>query len=512
MDIQLDMFEVQLGAGILLQFRTKTDVVRVLADAGVKAKGYSKDRVRSRLPDAFASFKDDKRRIDLIIGTHYDADHLDGLPPIIADNTFDIGEIWLPPVANDTDRHPSDVAPDDRNILALQLSADETGGVLHRYLAAKAEICDTIKKLEHEAARPGLEGRSDMPTKVLGLTEPRPTKDRWRAFFADHMAEASTMLGEGHRDHADETPREEFADPIATFEEYLIPAQEHLRHIWQGDQDLAHAHATSLAFIRHSTAKEAINALALDAVVAAAKARKLPIRCSPISDGLPRRFIWRQPSQRFEPNEQEATSGPELILLGPSQGLVKKHWDRLPIGSYLSMLAYSPLPLKGITPSNQLSYVCVFKFAGQKILICGDAGFVDFRPAPRSPFYPKLISALKELDVIQIAHHGGLNHSFYNGLLAAKDQERPRLSYLLLSHALHDKTRPSAIFGQYVAQIRDGTHDPLLLFTSEPLEALVRDFKPLIAPVVGKQDHVGDVRIAFIERAWSVISHAVQVP
>jgi hypothetical protein len=38
--MQIDMFEVQLGAAILLQFTTDDGPIRVLADAGVKASGY----------------------------------------------------------------------------------------------------------------------------------------------------------------------------------------------------------------------------------------------------------------------------------------------------------------------------------------------------------------------------------------------------------------------------------------------------------------------------------------
>jgi hypothetical protein len=38
--IQVDMFEVQLGAGLLLQFRRPDGrLIRVLADAGVHARG-----------------------------------------------------------------------------------------------------------------------------------------------------------------------------------------------------------------------------------------------------------------------------------------------------------------------------------------------------------------------------------------------------------------------------------------------------------------------------------------
>jgi beta-lactamase superfamily II metal-dependent hydrolase len=99
MAIQIDMFEVQLGAGLLMQFDAPDGVVRVLADAGVHASGYAKDHVKKKLPAAFTAMGDARLRIDLVIGTHYDADHLDGLPPIISDSTYEIGEVWLPPVS-----------------------------------------------------------------------------------------------------------------------------------------------------------------------------------------------------------------------------------------------------------------------------------------------------------------------------------------------------------------------------------------------------------------------------
>ena len=86
--IQLDMFEVQLGAAVLLQFRTEKSIIRVLADAGVHASGYPIDHVHKKLVPAINDFSDSKdgARLDLIIGTHYDADHLEGLVPIINDN------------------------------------------------------------------------------------------------------------------------------------------------------------------------------------------------------------------------------------------------------------------------------------------------------------------------------------------------------------------------------------------------------------------------------------------
>ena len=117
-DIQIDMFEVQLGAAILLQFMIEDGPVRVLADAGIKASGYEFERVRDRLLPILDA--GGGRRIDLIIGTHYDEDHLNGLVPVIDDRSITIGEAWMPPIANDTERHALDAMLSDADLLPHQ--------------------------------------------------------------------------------------------------------------------------------------------------------------------------------------------------------------------------------------------------------------------------------------------------------------------------------------------------------------------------------------------------------
>lgn len=64
--IQVDMFEVLLGAAMLLQFQLQGGkVVRVIVDAGVTPK-----------------------HVALMVGTHYDEDHLTGLVPIVEDPSY----------------------------------------------------------------------------------------------------------------------------------------------------------------------------------------------------------------------------------------------------------------------------------------------------------------------------------------------------------------------------------------------------------------------------------------
>jgi hypothetical protein len=192
-------------------------------------------------------------------------------------------------------------------------------------------------------------------------------------------------------------------------------------------------------------------------------------------------------------------------------GLVKKHWDRLPIGTYVLMAHRSRLPVKSITPSNQLSYVVRLGFAGQGLLVSGDAGCVDFRPSAQADFTPNLLKPLLPLHVIQVAHHGGNNADFYNVLVDCGYGQQTAPSWLLLSHATEDKYRPSPVFGSFIGEVRKAGDDMRLLFTSRPSADKVRDYLPLINPPTGAPADVGDVRLCFDGHDWKVQLHAVQV-
>jgi hypothetical protein len=344
----------------------------------------------------------------------------------------------------------------------------------------------------------------------------RAEPSQWHHFFVEHRNEARALTGEAGGCHAD-VDFDDQSEPLSKAEledvRYYryFDEDEDFERIWASKSGLVFTQGLSLAYIRKRAADDAIKALALDAVVTAARARNVTIRCAIIPDGMPRRFVWSKADKRFEPNENGRSDGPILTLLGPSQALVKKHWDKLPLGDYLAKVAFTAVPLKGISASNELSYVCVLESEEQRILVSGDAGFVDFKPKRSAPFFPKLIDALKSLHVVQVAHHGGRNHSFYNGLLEAREKGGIGETYLLLSHAVQDSKRPSDIFGLYIAQVRTAENMPKLLFTSEPKLTNVKDFTALIAPAAGPKAEKGDVRLKFADGKWRVLAHSVSV-
>lgn len=552
-DIQVDMFEVQLGAGMLIQLSLPDgEVVRILADAGVKAAGYSSDHVLKKLPACFQAFSPTLRQaVHLMVGTHYDEDHLEGLVDVASDITIDIFEAWLPPIANDVSRGPADSYITDSDLLAEQFSSERGAEVFAEYIQAHAERCeearhagvrilesaresgafdfDTWKDLRDEVPRwdDGTVGELlwERTRWADGLRELVPDNlDEVQKYFRDHVQSADAVLPKNLRGgHADEAMEDiDSRDISPFFFGYDLPYRP-----WQYDEiDLVNAtmraspsHARQLftraALIRKSTARNAINATSLNKLVGALKARNVPIRSLCIDAGQPRFFRWgasNRPSfGEISAPTYQASLEPKITLLGPSQQLVKKHRDKLPIGTYAAAML-TRIPIKSITPSNQLSYVFKLGFNDQKILIAGDAGCVDFKPSGNSPYFPALLGALDQLHVVQVAHHAGNNAHFYRVLLkSGYATNTSNRSFLMLSHATQDRHRPTPEFQRFVEQLENNRLSFKLLFTSEPNAAKVKPYRHLAYSVIGRSHTCGDVRLTCDAKTWQVDRHAIRL-
>jgi hypothetical protein len=385
--IQLDMFEVQLGAAILMQFCTERGLVRVLADAGVKASGYPNDHVLKKLNPLLAT---GGRRLDLVIGTHYDEDHLNGLVPIIDDHTIGIGEAWMPPVANDT--YPiKDRAIRPRDLLANQFSGENGRAALVAYLETKLRDIETLQRFEAVLLR----------REVSDEWSNRDPGQRFRYGEPD-LSFFRNQLRDETRDPADHGVEND-VESRSIVEQLLSSTRRNRNWLWISPYDplrelrdraadisrntpgIAMAQARSLGAIRRSTAKDAINAKALHDVVQALGRRRIPVRSKILDDGVPRTYRWTAARRRFVLSRQ-AQQGFTFTLLGPSRSLVRKHRDRLPVlAATLAAFQFSG-EIRSITPSNQLSYIGRFDFQGQRILITGDAGCVDSSTAAKATF------------------------------------------------------------------------------------------------------------------------------
>ncbi len=523
--IIIDMFEVQLGASILLRFTLEDEsVVSVLADAGILAAGYKPEHVKDKLLHIFPD--KETRRIDLIIGTHYDADHLRGLPPIISDDTFQIGEIWLPPVQNDEMDSYDEPLPFEEQFLGKQFEGERNG--ILRYLKAKSNrIKDLDSIIDGVLDRGELEGLHDSIAKFFPRAYPNDVnvrednndltgqlKSYERYFEAIQGIQDEGLFGGTdfeangfrHVSNSDLTLK------IAKYNRHLYGenASDYLSRRWSYDKTSIKKDILSFAGIRKAQAKSAITAIYLHDVVKAIETRaqlsgqKIPCSYKYISQGRPTTYSWNNKLKQFIAGKNGNSNSLTLDILGPSDTLIEKHKDIIPIGDYVAFIS---IARKYITAANQLSYVVRFSYHSQNILIVGDAGFVDFRDNSGAIF-TGLKAMLQPLQVVQVAHHAGNNYDFYNVLLEAGYDRQDENSFLLLSHAVKDKTRPSSQFENFVGQI---SHKASLLFTSRPDPLKVRSYLPLIHPPVPAHScaNFGDVCLEF-NRRWSVTKHAIR--
>ena len=290
--IQVDVFDVQLGSALLIQLwpNRAERPIRVLADAGVsKESRYSRNHVQTQLRDAFSSFGDNDSLIDLVVGTHYDADHLRGLVDVAENHR--IGEAWLPPVANDTEPSASTGPVPPEELLPQQFAGRGWDERLRRYLETQLERCDESRRLAYGGEEEEEEG--EFARDDLELLPPQVKEavsfENLRRLYA-HDAAAERNLPEGfHADGGYHGAVLDLADwddlpPVAapwasvldpTHCPYCYELYHHLgrHHHRNGLADLRAADAA----VRKSTAKKGITATWLAAVVQAFRRHDVPI-------------------------------------------------------------------------------------------------------------------------------------------------------------------------------------------------------------------------------------------
>ena len=530
--IQVDMFAVGLGASMLVQFALKDGhTVTVLADGGV-GTGYVDTIVKDKLPEVLNTFAGDRCRIDLIVGTHYDEDHLKGLVPIIADKSIEIGEVWLPPVRWDADAVPGKIEADD--FLAELFFEDETTQALIDYLSRKKERIEELKEIEDKALEV-LDARK----------KPRPAENEqtvWKNETTRFVDQTDLPVAQGiqifagffEEQRKSALKRAGSNSPIhesAAFDSRWPSAAEVLRNkryrwswLFADDVDWFMSHypmaarviPEALAAIRASEASNAITAIHLNHLVEALRRRDPPIppRCRFTNEAQPSRFVWSANENRFVRRDNNADAELILTLLGPSDQLIEHHSAKLPVWklAYAVMLRTEAIPRESISASNQLSYIFTLEMAGQRILISGDAGCYGFKQR-RNGYHKNLLAPLHSLNVVQIAHHAGRNYDFYHALVAAGFDKQEARAFLLLSHRIEDKYRPSFAFKAFISRLRRASNEPSLLFTSMPTESKIEEYRELVHPPVSSVASEGDISLSYDSDlgAWRVDRHAIGI-
>ena len=88
--VQIEMLPAQHGDCLLVQYGTDPDRARVLIDGG-PANAYA--GIRDRLCSSLGG----DRSIDVLVVTHVDTDHIEGVLELLADTTLgiDVGDVWF---------------------------------------------------------------------------------------------------------------------------------------------------------------------------------------------------------------------------------------------------------------------------------------------------------------------------------------------------------------------------------------------------------------------------------
>lgn len=517
-DIELEAFEVGLGSSIYLRLDAPGRDVRILADGGV-GRGFAEDHVLGKLEGVFRAEAGD-RRIDLVVGTHYDEDHLRGLVPVLRSGIA-IGEVWLPPIVDDTRTLAADARSRGDDLLGARFERDPEAVL--RYVGRKLEEIAELRELEAALG----EGNGDRVRTASIEDVLQLGRGALRSHLQAHLLPADDACGCEHVDAAD-VDTDVSVSAIAGVSPYdLQPPFPGWLYGYSDPfefDDLVRMAARmrgaprslaallSLRHVKTGAAKDAINALALDDVIRAAQFARASIRYRTIDRGRPQHFRWDPASGRFLPGRPRTPAEPGLVLLGPSEGLARKHANRLPVLNAATLALVSRVPVKSISPSNQLSYVVGVVHREQGVLLCGDSGFSDFMIG-RSRVEPLLLDELRLLDVVQVAHHAGLNQWFYPVLVEAWIGRVRPPAKLLVSHGADDPVRPTPEFERFAQETSTGDGTRRILFTSRPLPGRVGGFAGEVHDAIDfpPGTDAGDIRLECTGGTWRVVRHAVQV-
>jgi len=105
----------------------------------------------------------------------------------------------------------------------------------------------------------------------------------------------------------------------------------------------------------------------------------------------------------------------------------------------------------------------------------------------------------------------GNNAHFYRVLKAAQYPKAEAQSFLLVSHATHDRRRPSREFRQFVEVVRREPEIVRVLFTTQPRADKIHDFESLVHAPVGHPVMRGDALLEFQKGTWKVTKHAIAI-
>jgi len=344
--------------------------------------------------------------LDLLVGSHYDGDHLCGLSKIIEHFEGRVRFALVPPVI-----HPAGVIGpglgarhlrrSSRCRWSTSLAAD---GPFLAYALHEHGLAGALRDLDRRAEMLGsaaVEFANSFARDRVGPSDdrprdaPRPTRQTSVEFTQtpDADAEREDLLYDVHHVMA--------AEGLSNLARVAFAALTIVRSGSGGPADAAGAWQAALAMSGQdaqiagaikSQAAKAITARWLDTLIRTLNHRRIDWDVTL----APSRAKW-------------LTGTPQLCQLEPVSGLVRQHMKLIPRATLLECSLKAPSP----TPANQLSYAFALRANdhGPAVLITGDSGF-DRLPEQSH-------SVIAACSLIDVSHHGGHWGNFGPAVAAA---------------------------------------------------------------------------------------------
>jgi hypothetical protein len=419
------------------------DGYSILCDAGTEKAIASKlGLLRAEAP-----------RLDLIVGTHYDADHLTGLARVVEEYPVGcIGEAWLPPFLNPDGEivagSPFLAHRIERDGLAAALSPLE--GDARRLPSEELDrLRWVLSRDPHEILEVIAEGREELKNALLvsetGEAIVPLEEDDEPALYDDHVQEVQVKRAEAHADarwsaFARPESEERVTEAIKVVEKQLrLSALAELMKLGGEINTLALEQPYIAAKLLRSRSVSGSRALAaMTSTVAAVNG----VHLEKLLTALHRRGVrWSIPLAPAQARWRSFGAF-EIAHLSPTSTFVDVNRARLPVMTK-ALYDHTALSIDAELPSwsNRLSHALAVRPArcwcrnGCGVLLTGDCAF--WRSVSTGAE-----EVVGECAIVDVAHHGGRWGRFREFLLAAQaTNEQPRPLFLWLS-TKHGGWRP----------------------------------------------------------------------
>jgi hypothetical protein len=428
--LNASFLNVGQGDATLVHYSSDELEWRALIDAGWEHE------IRPHLP-----WLEDERRIDLIVGTHCDGDHLEGLCLLVEESELEIGCVLLPPFVHPTGGFiPTPglrgIVPGSSPFAAEHIARGGIEAALggEERMVIQAELPSRLLSALDEASESvlgaGIEESESDPVEFLGWEAGEPERDEHTDVHTDERppsSDAPDVMQSGSAWESELSSRR-LASTATRLDTAGLPGLAETARQLAEFQLWPSAQRTLALALHRRTHDPLAQERAVATVRAAAEVAADGITCT-----LLERLITAL-NQRGIPWFVQAA--PDVAR---PEGRLVEAWHLAPTGRYIEGLARHLPVIKDallratyVDPglpsyANRLSHVLAFRGSTDPVglMVTGDSGFQRGRGGLSDCMASGWERTLSWATLVDVPHHGGTSGHFGRRLLEALGQQRP---------------------------------------------------------------------------------------